>query len=819
MQTRLLIASAALTAVVGLSASIAVSLANSHSDSPKAAAISSTDAGHPAAAPAGTGAAHAGQRIALAAAHANAGRAQSAALAPSTLSSSTPTLITVQGGAHELARGAQKAVPVAVNEEHAMQAIFKGGMWLPNATGGREYAKYDHHLIHDNGDWTWVGKVQTDHGMQSAVITFGKDAVFGLIPQASGNALRLVTADGQELLVQTDGAKMAASALSRQLYARQDFKVPSRKAESSAKRAASASARTSSASAQQVTSAATTSSGPTIDVMVAYTPGIVSAYGTTSAALTRINNLVDITNQAYSDSGVSQRIRLVYTMQVSYTDTNDNTQALDDLTGNDGKGNSVPIPSSLQGVANARAQYGADLVVLLRHFNDAGNSGCGVGWLIGAGQQQIIPSEDNAFGYSVVQDGQDGGYYCLDTTFAHELGHNMGSAHDRAHADQPGAYSYSYGYVGNGTDGFATIMAYGSDTQTPVNYFSNPDIAKCQNTACGVADTSTSSADNVHSLNNTASLIAQFEPTKVATDAGVPPGQAIAADVNGDGKTDLLWRQTVSAKFAYWLMNGPVVALHSPTASVNSSFSLVGAGDFFGNGGPDDLVWTNDDSIWMWVGGANGFGYQRVGSRPSGWNIIGVADINGDHKADLIWRNSTSGKIAYWLMSGAVPTLKSPTLAISQDYHVAAIGDFDGDGKADLVVTNGLQIILLHSTDTGFVQQPISSQPGSDWQIVGAGDVDGDGKADLLWRNTSTGSLAYWLMNGSTVLKASPAFAAPKSFSISAIGDFNGDGKADIVWSNGSILSMWIGNGSGFSIANFSSQPVGWKTIAPPAGN
>ncbi|HET6905540.1 MAG TPA: VCBS repeat-containing protein, partial [Rhodanobacteraceae bacterium] len=228
---------------------------------------------------------------------------------------------------------------------------------------------------------------------------------------------------------------------------------------------------------------------------------------------------------------------------------------------------------------------------------------------------------------------------------------------------------------------------------------------------------------------------------------------------------------------------------------------------------------TNNDSIWMWVRGTNGFGYQRVGNRPSGWNIIGVADINGDHKADLIWRNSTSGKIAYWLMNGTVPTLKSPTLSISQGYHVAAIGDFDGDGKTDMVVTNGLQIMLLRSTGAGFAQQPISSQPGADWQIVGAGDIDGDGKADLLWRNSSNGSFAYWLMNGSTVLKASPAFAAPKSFTISAIGDFNGDGKTDIVWSNGSILSMWIGNGSGFSIANFASQPAGWKPIAPPTGN
>ncbi|HET7556905.1 MAG TPA: hypothetical protein VFK08_02390, partial [Rhodanobacteraceae bacterium] len=91
MQTRLLIASAALTAVVGLSASIAVSLANSRADSPKAAAISSSDVGHRAPAPAETGAAHPGRSLAFAATHPEAAQAQSAAVAAATSSSSTPT--------------------------------------------------------------------------------------------------------------------------------------------------------------------------------------------------------------------------------------------------------------------------------------------------------------------------------------------------------------------------------------------------------------------------------------------------------------------------------------------------------------------------------------------------------------------------------------------------------------------------------------------------------------------------------------------------------------------------------------------------------
>lgn len=717
--------------------------------------------------------------------------------------SDAPTLFNLRTGVHTLARGAQKAVPVSVSEDQAFNAIFKGGMWLPNASGGREYAKYDHHLIHDNGDWTWVGKVQTTHGLQSVVITFGKDAVFGRIPQPSGHALRLVTAGGQKLLVQTDGGKMAALPENVQLHARQDFKIPPRH------KAANSTARTTtSAAAQTLASAATTSGGPTIDVMVAYTPGFVSEQGSDAAALTRINNLVDITNQAYADSGVSQRIRLVHSMQVSYTDTNDNATALDDITGNDGNGNSVPIPSSLQGVASARTQYGADLVVLLRHFNNAGNNGCGIGWLIGGGEQQIIPSEDNAFGYSVVQDGSDSGFFCLDSTFAHELGHNMGSAHDRAHADQPGAYSYSYGYVGNGTNGFATIMAYGSDTQTPLDLFSNPDVSKCQNSPCGVADTSSSSADNVHSLNNTASLIAQFEATVVGTPSTYHP----VNDVNGDGKSDLLWFNSGDSHLVYWLMDGSARTT-AQAVPADAGYKAIGSGDFDGNGFADILWQTPTGDIYMWLGDGVQFTSVRVASYPSGWVLAGTGDANGDGKTDLFWYNPSSGQVTYWLMSGSAVS-QWHGFSTSPGLVPLAVGDFDGNNDADILwktPTGGMYMWLFASGS--FTWHKINPYPAG-WVPVGSGDINGDGKTDLLWYNSVTGKMTYWLMNGATVAQWKQ-FSTSKGLTPLNVGDFDGNKSADVLWkTTAGDLYMWLFSNGTFSYHYVDTYPSG-LTIIP----
>jgi hypothetical protein len=729
------------------------------------------------------------------------------------MAANPPTLFTLAAGTPKiLAQGAQKSWPVKINEDQAFDAIFKGGMWLPNPAGGRIYAKYQRHILHDNGTWTWIGTVSTVHGDQSVVLTFGKGVVFGLVPQASGYPLRIVTRAGETRVVETSAA-MSRSKEQLRLHSKPDYFVPPRPG-------SKAGANTLSPQPAASVPVQAAASGPvTIDVMVAYTPGFVSELGSQRAALTRIQNLVDTTNQAYTASGVNQQIRLVNTVEVNYPDNTSNNSALDDITGIDENGNPVPIPASLQGIASLRTQYGADLVALIRSYDNATQGNCGIGWLIGGDQAQIVPSESNVYGYSVVSDGSNGGYYCLDTTFAHELGHNMGDAHDRANATESGAYSYSYGYLGNGTHGFSTIMAYGTDTSTPLSLFSNPNISACQSTPCGVADSASNSADNAHSMNNTASLIAAFEPTVVL---GPPPsafsGQFPAADINGDGKDDLLWRQLVPGSFADWQMNGSTVLSMSKGFSADSSFTLVAAGKFYGPGKPDDLVWANSGSIWMWVPSGSTFVSRRIDNMPAGWMIIGSGDVDGDGKADLIFRN-VSGGIAYWRMNGSTVTYRSRMFSMSPSYREAAIGDFNGDGRADILWTDETSLVLWQSTGSGFTQQSVGDYPAG-WQLLGCGDVNGDGKCDLVWYNSTSGAIAFWLMNGSSVTYRSRTIPPPPGYAPVTIADFNGDGKVDIVWSNDYSLVMWLGNGNGFGAATtFSSYPAGWSVAPPPPGN
>jgi Fibronectin type III domain len=84
-----------------------------------------------------------------------------------------------------------------------------------------------------------------------------------------------------------------------------------------------------------------------------------------------------------------------------------------------------------------------------------------------------------------------------------------------------------------------------------------------------------------------------------------------------------------------------------------------------------------------------------------------------------------------------------------------------------------------------------------DQVVQGLGDFNGDGKSDILWRNSATGVVTMWLMNGGTVLSAPAGKTVGLDWAVQEIWDFSGDRKADILWRNGKtgVLSVWLMNG------------------------
>jgi hypothetical protein len=349
-------------------------------------------------------------------------------------------------------------------------------------------------------------------------------------------------------------------------------------------------------------------------------------------------------------------------------------------------------------------------------------------------------------------------------------------------------------------------MAYGTDTDTPLSVFSNPNISICQNTPCGIADSSPSSADNSHSMNNTAALIAQFEPTMV--ESPVPKVGYVHDDVDGDGKSDLIWRAKNNAQFAYWLMNGAQLG-NTAATPVSAKYKLVASGDFDGDG-KMDIIWTDGASMWMWVGNGSSFTSTYMRSYPAGWTAVGTDDLDGDGKTDLVW--VTSGRIAEWLMNGTNFSA-SYAQSLSSGWRYLAAGDFDGDGKADLLLTNGSAMQMWTNFNTGSFTQLVTHTYPLGWTILDSGDVNGDGKDDLLWRDNAHTRFAYWLMNGPQ-LGDSKAISVSAQWHFGTAGDFDGDGLLGLVWYNSSRIVMWPGSSTGnYQGVVVHSYPSAWAML------
>ncbi|MBF0496987.1 MAG: hypothetical protein HQK58_10515 [Deltaproteobacteria bacterium] len=240
-----------------------------------------------------------------------------------------------------------------------------------------------------------------------------------------------------------------------------------------------------------------TDDGSQIDIMVVYTPAARMAAGGVTAMKSMINLAVTETNTGYGQSGVSQRVRLVHTAEVAYDETGfDWYTTLTSLT--------VPTTPAMTEVHSLRDAYAADIVVML--VKDAGF--CGLSWLMTVPETSF---SSNAF--SVVSSSCATGYY----SFAHEMGHIMGSEHDRAHATNVPAYPYSFGYQ-DPTQLFRDIMSYDCPNKCPrINYWSNPDVLY-QGRPTGVDYQSISAADNRRSLNNTAITVANFRTGLIRPD-------------------------------------------------------------------------------------------------------------------------------------------------------------------------------------------------------------------------------------------------------------------------------------------------------------
>ncbi|HWR49523.1 MAG TPA: FG-GAP-like repeat-containing protein, partial [Bryobacteraceae bacterium] len=143
------------------------------------------------------------------------------------------------------------------------------------------------------------------------------------------------------------------------------------------------------------------------------------------------------------------------------------------------------------------------------------------------------------------------------------------------------------------------------------------------------------------------------------------PGWRIAAsaDLNSDGKPDVLWQNDSSRQVIVNYLTGADGGTVQSWAFLYPdpvpSWQIVAAADFNRDGKPD-VLWQNDTTrqvIINYLAGAEGQTVQSwaflYSSAPTDWRIQGVADLNRDGTPDVLWQQDTTRQVIVNYMTGA----------------------------------------------------------------------------------------------------------------------------------------------------------------------
>jgi hypothetical protein len=334
---------------------------------------------------------------------------------------------------------------------------------------------------------------------------------------------------------------------------------------------------------------------------------------------------------------------------------------------------------------------------------------------------------------------------------------------------------------------------------------------------------------------------------------GTGPVCLLAADVNNDGKMDLIsgggggFTVVTQIGFTGWMYSSP---------NASDSVAIVDANK---NGLPD-LVTANTltrgstgDTLTVYTNnGAGLFGVNtnlNVGSLPA---FLTTADINGDGWPDLISGNNggsisvltnnrqggfatsetialgsssiapidVNGEIGLGIVSGSELLLYTNngtgfvgsnallTLGKLPDYTVAA--DVNNDGLDDLICSyklnpiqsdpNGTLVVLLNDGKGGFVSNALYQVVGPSPDEVIAQDINGDGHVDLLTLCESQNAVVVFTNTGSGGFVSNATYSVGNLTYSIAMADINGDGSPDLICAgNGSppMVNLFTNNGAG----------------------
>jgi len=287
---------------------------------------------------------------------------------------------------------------------------------------------------------------------------------------------------------------------------------------------------------------------------------------------------------------------------------------------------------------------------------------------------------------------------------------------------------------------------------------------------------------------------------------GGNPTSVATADVNGDGKQDLISANFNDNTLTVLTNNGSGVFVLASTPGVGSNPGWVTAVDINGDGKPG-LVSANYYGNSLSVLTNNGSGsFVNAGTYPVGQypRQVAAADMNGDGKLDLVCASEGANTLSIYTNGGNGGFVLSGTLSVGSGAGYVLATDVNGDGKVDLISANyndNTLTVLTNNGSGGFV---LAATPavGSGPRQIATADINGDGKVDLINANFNDNTLTVLTNKGGGAFGLAATLNVGNGPVSVVATNFSSSGKVDLACVNyyDNTLTVLTNNGNGVFI-------------------
>jgi methionine-rich copper-binding protein CopC len=278
------------------------------------------------------------------------------------------------------------------------------------------------------------------------------------------------------------------------------------------------------------------------------------------------------------------------------------------------------------------------------------------------------------------------------------------------------------------------------------------------------------------------------------------PSAMVVADVNGDGRKDVLVGLRESGVEV--LLQDAQGRLVSTAFLASAQATVVRVADINGDGRLDVLgVRSEGDHVSVWLQRNDG----TLGPEtPVPWVHVGVVDmavgdVDGDGRPDIALAASGQGPGFGVLLARQRPdgSFGAPeVLNVSSTFgaRTVLIADLNGDGRSDLAAADSILAttvsFYLQQANGSFAPERLLTGFDRPHELIAA-DLNGDGRTDLVVAQSGLTPLVVLVQNAQGSLAMAQRVTNdlwPSLLYGTAVGDVNGDGRPDLLFAGGRVM-------------------------------